>query len=58
MTHKVKFTHSDKSRVHNGTEIWDDEPRWRVGKKAAGRLLDGRTWDEMPNKDVRMCTQE
>jgi protein gp37 len=20
----------------------------RVGKKAAGRLLDGRTWDEMP----------
>lgn len=20
--------------------------------------LDGRTWDEMPNKDVRMCTQE
>lgn len=22
----------------------------RVGKKSAGRLLDGRTWDEMPNK--------
>lgn len=21
---------------------------WRVGKKRAGRLLDGRTWDEMP----------
>lgn len=21
---------------------------WRVGKKAAGRLLDGRTWDEVP----------
>lgn len=21
---------------------------WRVGKRAAGRLLDGRTWDEMP----------
>ncbi|MGP3699164.1 hypothetical protein [Rhodobacter sp. NSM] len=20
----------------------------RVGKKSAGRLLDGRTWDEMP----------
>jgi len=20
----------------------------RVGKKAAGRLLDGRTWDEVP----------
>jgi hypothetical protein len=29
----------------------DDTPgRWmtRVGKKAAGRLLDGRTWDEVP----------
>lgn len=23
-------------------------PSMRVGKKAAGRLLDGRTWDEMP----------
>jgi protein gp37 len=22
----------------------------RVGKKAAGRLLDGRTWDELPVK--------
>ncbi len=31
----------------------DDSPEgeyamYRVGKKAAGRLLDGRTWDEMP----------
>lgn len=27
----------------------DDEPdMYRVGKKAAGRLLDGRTWDDMP----------
>lgn len=24
----------------------------RVGKKAAGRLLDGRTWDEYPNVDA------
>jgi protein gp37 len=22
----------------------------RVGKKAAGRILDGRTWDEMPRQ--------
>lgn len=29
--------------IHHGTEGWDrDEPRWRVGKKAAGRMLDGR----------------
>ena len=27
----------------------DDEPDlYRVGKKAAGRLLDGRTWDDLP----------
>lgn len=24
---------------------------FRVGKKAAGRVLDGRTWDEMPRRD-------
>jgi len=30
--------------------LWlDDVNVWRVGKKAAGRILDGRTWDEMPN---------
>ena len=34
--------------IQHGTEIWDDEPRWRVGKKKAGRSLDGETWDEMP----------
>jgi hypothetical protein len=25
-------------------------PLYRVGKKAAGRLLDGRTWDEFPER--------
>ena len=30
-------------------EDWHDEPDlYRVGKKAAGRLLDGREWSEMP----------
>ena len=29
--------------------VWPDESMsFRVGKKAAGRLLDGRMWDEMP----------
>ena len=29
--------------------VWPDESMsFRVGKKAAGRLLDSRTWDEMP----------
>ena len=28
---------------------WDDEPDlYRVGKAAAGRLLDGREWNDMP----------
>jgi protein gp37 len=33
---------------------WDDglDPSYRVGKKAAGRHLDGRTWDEYPNKET------
>lgn len=33
-----------------GSELHrDDEPDvWLVGKKRAGRLLDGRTWDELP----------
>lgn len=29
-----------------------DVPLVRVGKKKAGRLLDGRTWDEVPAPDV------
>lgn len=34
--------------VRNHTDIpWRQLMR-RVGKKAAGRLLDGRTWDEYP----------
>jgi len=27
---------------------WEDGVSVKVGKKAAGRLLDGRTWDELP----------
>lgn len=35
----------------------NERPKWgafifRVGKKAAGRLLDGRTWDEFPNQEA------
>jgi protein gp37 len=26
----------------------DPREYWRVGKRRAGRLLDGQTWDEMP----------
>ena len=39
--------------IQHGTEIWDDEPRWRVGKKKAGRILDGETWDEMPEGRIK-----
>jgi protein gp37 len=31
-----------------GFKFPDDEPMWRVGKKAAGALLDGRAWEEFP----------
>ncbi len=35
--------------VRNGVELASLRPEvFRVGKKAAGRLLDGRTWDEVP----------
>lgn len=30
------------------THHWEDGFSWRVGKKAAGRLLDGREWNELP----------
>lgn len=31
------------------THVWaDNAVSYRVGKKAAGRMLDGRTWDEVP----------
>jgi protein gp37 len=29
-------------------EVYDHDALWRVGKKAAGRLLDGREWNEFP----------
>jgi protein gp37 len=37
--------------IQHGTETcWqhDDPTPWRVGKKAAGRLLDGEEWNEVP----------
>ncbi|GLY21662.1 phage Gp37/Gp68 family protein [Micromonospora sp. NBRC 101691] len=34
--------------VENGTGAYDRDQPWRVGKKAAGRSLDGRTWDQYP----------
>lgn len=38
-------SHLEGSAWAIGDGFW---PVWRVGKHAAGRLLDGRTWDEMP----------
>jgi protein gp37 len=31
-----------------GCDVYDSSVQWRVGKKAAGRDLDGRTWDQYP----------
>jgi len=36
--------------VDNGTSAYDHDQPWRVGKKRAGRLLDGRTHDEYPTE--------
>ena len=52
----VPYTHADqdgRKKVSMGADgLADpmDDAHWhvRVGKKAAGRLLDGRTWDEFP----------
>lgn len=44
------FIISNDGTVHCFSHLGDDKRPVviRVGKKAAGRLLDGRTWDEMP----------
>ncbi|MFI7608515.1 DUF5131 family protein [Micromonospora sp. NPDC049366] len=34
--------------IAHGTSAYDRDQPWRVGKKAAGRLLDERIWDEYP----------
>lgn len=40
------------SKALTHIKIWPgrDEVSYRIGKKAAGRILDGRMWDEMPNR--------
>ncbi|MDN5375344.1 MAG: hypothetical protein PWQ39_384 [Thermacetogenium sp.] len=59
--------HSSERCQYNRTigECWvkssysfhDEQVMVKVGKKAAGRILDGRTWDEMPSQ-VRKETKE
>ncbi len=33
---------------HHGCDVYPEESLWRLGKKRAGRELDGRTWDQYP----------
>lgn len=40
---------SDLNLATDGGHIDDEPDLYRVGKKAAGRLLDGRTWDGFPS---------
>lgn len=45
----------DKRNVLVGDPVDDLGHRWemrRVGKKAAGRMLDGRTWDQFPQAEL------
>jgi protein gp37 len=41
-----------------GEGLDDNASVWRVGKKVAGRTLDGRTWDEMPKLSTAACKGE
>ncbi len=38
--------------VNSGVTMDEPTPMYRVGKHAAGRLLDGRTWDEFPTPTI------
>ena len=49
------WAHPHRYRIHGGphdgqcfVSLPENHLMLRVGKKAAGRMLDGRTWDEMP----------
>ena len=43
----------DKTRMGDPEDKWDDPADvYRVGKKHAGRLLDGREWNEVPSANA------
>jgi len=51
-----KYPHRDWEGGHYGEPYWpmwcdeiDDDTVSRIGKRAAGRLLDGRAWDQVPD---------
>lgn len=52
--HEVLYCRDDCSGFDPLGEGYDAKQTmiFRVGKKAAGRVLDGRTWDEMPGVEV------
>ena len=55
---KKRYSHESDTFLPNGMRYRSDHPddfllsgmetMWRVGKKAAGRLLDGREWNQFP----------
>ena len=52
--HSSQTTATQRNEMHHKLKRYssykwpDGSYSWRIGKKYAGRLLDGRTWDEMP----------
>jgi len=47
--HDLALAIADPRQTCGAESLYDDDLIVaRVGKKRAGRLLDGRTWDEMP----------
>lgn len=45
------WSEKDRHWFHDGPEEDDGTDVFRVGKKAAGRTLDGREWDEFPKEE-------
>lgn len=44
----LPFNQREAGQIHDSARYRDNGWAWRVGKKAAGRMLDGRTHDDLP----------
>jgi protein gp37 len=45
-----------RQQIQLGAQTQSTSVLYAVGKAAAGRILDGRTWDEFPRKPSTLAT--